>query len=144
MRRGFQKRWVTVFTALLWFSAAGLQGLAPALSAFLVHHVATCSHHPEGCPAQCLCPKTGFAGDEESVSPDPSEIGALSLEARLHETAWVECSEARAASAPVFAVYLPEAVVQARWVEPSSPFPRAEPASARGVLPAPPAKIPIA
>ena len=48
--------------------------------------IATCPHHPDGCPKDCMCPKTfltlgGHDDDERRASGS------------LHEPAWVTCSE---------------------------------------------------
>lgn len=159
MQRIFQKRWVTVFVASLWLSAALLHGFAPTLSAFIfkpknevaaqaidmtgAHRQGTCHHHPQGCPSDCLCPKTGFVGEEVSEShPEPGLQGAP-VAARLMETSWVECSESRAASSPTFVVYLAEPTREISVFEISEALVIPPPASARAGLRAPPTKIPI-
>ena len=155
MRDTFQKRWVTIFAASLWILAASVQSLAPALTAFIPapeteveaaaiqmdsHRQGTCNHHPQGCPADCLCPKTGFVGEKVSKTPEHPGVA----DARLTGTSWVECSEARGMTAPSFAVYLPEAAREIRIFEISEPFVTPAPAPAREGLRAPPAKVPIA
>jgi hypothetical protein len=156
MRQGFRKRWATIFAASLWAFAALLQGLTPALSAFIpgpkteieaqaidregARRQGICDHHPQGCPADCFCPKTGFVDEAVSEDSGPSSTP----EARLTEASWVECSETRAASAPAFAVYLPETSVEAPLFESPESSIRAEPVSAREVARARPAKVPIA
>ena len=159
MRQAFRKRWITGLTASLWFSAALLQGIAPALSAFIPahkteaeaaaidlgdsHRQEACHHHPQGCPADCFCPKTGFVGEETSGNPDPFGSGGGAAGVRLHETAWVECSEARAVSTPVFAVYLPESGRGIPVFDISESLVTRAQATVRAVFRAPPAKIPI-
>jgi hypothetical protein len=156
MRGLFRKRWLTVFTASLWISAALLQGLAPALSPFIPgpetevqasaidpdesSRQGICNHHPQGCPADCFCPKTGFVDEPVAEGSGPSGTP----DARLTEPSWVECSETRAASAPVFAVYLPQAPPGVPWFESSESIVRAGPVFALEVARARPAKVPIA
>jgi len=161
MRSPLRQRGILVLAMSLWGLAALMQGLAPALSAFVPeaaessesaslspveaaaihskhHRLAICPHHPQGCPAKCLCPKTGFVDDEEP------EVGTFSRPARLFDgTAWVECEESRAAVSPVFAVYLPE--VQEDWVVTvvSNTVSPEAPAWPRAAALAPPAKVPI-
>jgi hypothetical protein len=140
-----------------------VHALNPLLSAFIpepkseveVHaieapseaHAGTCHHHPQGCPADCFCPKTGFVGEEVSASPVEPGEGAVRVTSgatsHLVETSWVECSETRAAAAPAFAVYLPEPAREIAVFETSETFVISQPACARDRLRAPPAKIPI-
>ena len=153
MRGIFRRQWVRVLAITLWVSAAALQGLAPAVSAFVSapetevqaaaihlsgHGSPTCTHHPEGCPAHCLCPKTGFVG------AGVSEQKAGAPGARLYESSWVECSESRAVSAPVFAVYLPAFAGEISVAPLSETRVTAAAARPRGAFLLPPAKVPIA
>src|SRR3954463_10544662 len=34
----------------------------------------TCPHHPEGCPKDCLCPKTYITADEDTGGQSPSAL----------------------------------------------------------------------
>jgi hypothetical protein len=155
MRQGFRKRGLTIFAASLWAFAALLQGFAPALSDLVPEprtevraraidkegsfRQGICNHHPQGCPADCFCPKTGFVEDAISENPGPSGVpGAL-----LAETSWAECSETRAAAAPAFAVYLAEPAREIPVAEASASLVLHDPAPARSVFRAPPAKVPI-
>jgi hypothetical protein len=146
MRRIFQKRWLTLLMAVAWFSAAAIQDLAPALSALVPEtktgveaaviempgkEHATCHHHPQGCPANCLCAKT-------TVPVEDARADILS-----GDPAWVECSEARAVSAPAFAVYLPEIYSPARLFESSEAFATPGSARARDPFRSAPFKVPL-
>jgi hypothetical protein len=62
----------------------------------------TCPHHPEGCPANCFCPKTRIE-IEEAVAMPPEKTGDL------RETSWVHCNDQGSSStAPAFAVFVGE------------------------------------
>lgn len=142
--------------ASLWILAASVQSLAPLLSAFIpgpqtmveaqaieadAHRREICKHHPQGCPADCFCPKTGFVEEDASARHEARDAGA----GRLRETAWAECSESRASEggAPSSVVYLAPPRAEGFLSDVSEGLPPSVGESPRRMLRAPPAKIPI-
>jgi hypothetical protein len=154
MRGAASPRWVLILAMSVWALAATLQGVAPIVSALIPnpgsevraseievagHRLATCAHHPQGCPAKCLCPKTGFVGDESSQAS-----GSSSGHDRLSAGAtWMPCSEARSVAAPEFSVFLPVLPSIISVTIESNTFAPDAPALPRAAAAAPPAKIPI-
>jgi hypothetical protein len=156
MRGIFQKRGALAFLASLWIFAASVQSLAPMLSAFISGpetavaaqaieagspRQGICKHHPQGCPADCFCPKTGFVEEEASARAEPLDSGA----GRLRETTWAECSESRASKggAPSSVVYLPPLRAEGFLLDVSENLRPSAGELPRAMLRAAPAKIPI-